>query len=214
MNKNMRPLAALAIVIWLTLLLLPTIASAQVVVPACMPAELGGTGTRSVVDINARGVAAGWWCREPRSVAVTAATWAQLAQPAHAAKLVSVATQPDRAAAATAMWQNSAQPLTAVPVGLYEPLLARLPASAPPPIVERWVVPKASASANPPGTRPTYRLAPTPTAGAGQLVADGGRVAEGAPCDLALARHTQSLQTFGSVLGQAAKLALCSKVAP
>jgi hypothetical protein len=213
-NKNMRPLAVLAVVIWLALLLLPMIALAQVKVPPCMPAEIGGAGTRSLIDLNARGAAAGWWCREPRAVVVAAATWAKLAQPDHAASLVSAAAQPDRAAAISAMWQASAQPLTAVPVDLYAPLLARLAATAPPPVVERWAVPKASISASPPGTRPTYRLAPTPTLGAGELIADGGRVAEGAPCDLALARHAQGLQTFGSVLGQAAKLALCAKAAP
>lgn len=183
-------------------LLVATAAGAQPQAWPCQPIELGGTGSRSVIEVNRHGVAAGWWCGE-RAVRI-AATWQAMQGPL-GADLVSAAVRPDRNAAAADLWARHATTPEGALIEVWEPLLPRLAAAKPAPAPERWAVPKAAATANPPGTRPTYRLA------AGALQADGGRVAEGAPCDMA-ARHTQGAQVFGSVLGQAAKLALCVKV--
>jgi len=170
---------------------------------ACAPADLkGGTGTVAEVEVNAHGLAAGWWCPGVGAPRLVAVTWGKLvANPALAKAVLDLrfAANPGNAIVVLERAFRDT-PLPALKL-VWGPLEPRMAASRP--AAEVWVVAPATASANPPGTRPTYRYTPPAT-----VVLDGGRAEQGAPCNCALARYA-SPQVYCSVQGSATKVAVC-----
>lgn len=76
---------------------------------------------------------------------------------------------------------------------------------------ETWVVAKASSTASPPGTRPTYTYTPPATVGGfPTLKLDGQRINEGSPCNCALTKYND----YCSVGGVQSRVAVCAKTQP
>lgn len=169
----------------------------------CAPADLkGGTGTAAEIEVNAKGLAAGWWCpgaSVPRMVAIT---WSKLAtNPAIAHAVIELRFAANPGNAIVVLEREFRDTAWADLKAVWGPLEPRMAASKP--AAEVWAVAPAIASANPPGTRPTYRYTAPAT-----IKLDGGRVPQGAPCDCALARYA-SPQVYCSVQGSATQVAVC-----
>jgi hypothetical protein len=169
----------------------------------CAPADLkGGTGTVAEVEVNTKGIAAGWWCPGATAPRMVAVTWTKLVStPALAKAVLELRFAANPGNAIVVLEREFRDTPWAELQAVWGPLEPRMAASKP--AAEAWVVAPAIASANPPGTRPTYTYTAPAT-----IRLDGGRVAQGAPCDCALARY-QSPQVYCSVQGSATKVAVC-----
>lgn len=80
-------------------------ASSTIPTPAEFPAQIGGTGTRALIDFNAKGVAVGWWVAKVGSVRLYlyGATWEHLAKnPGLVARLLLLVANPSPSSATVA----------------------------------------------------------------------------------------------------------------
>jgi hypothetical protein len=160
-------------------------AAAGIPLPGNLPAQIGGSGTRAVIDLNAKGAAIGWWVPKVGRVDLYlyAVTWAHLvANPGLAARLLLLAAMPSRDSAAVAAIGAAYAPTLHIldMCDVWAPLVAALNASKPAPLdpaapPSAYVV-TASAS----GTRAAYAV----VGGKRSTLASGIAVA-GQPCDCA-----------------------------
>lgn len=110
-------------------------------VPASLPSQIGGTGTKAIIDFNIKGVAIGWWVPKVGFVDLhlKAVTWSHLAaNPGLAARLLMLAIAPgaDSAAVAAigAAYPNTLHIMDMCDV--WNPLVAELNTSKPAPLPE------------------------------------------------------------------------------
>lgn len=113
--------------------------AAGVPTPVELPAQIGGSGTKAIIDFNAKGVAIGWWVPKVGKVDLhlRAVTWQHLlANPGLAARLVLLAASPSpnsaTVAAIGAAYPNTLHILDMCDV--WNPLVAELNASKPAPL--------------------------------------------------------------------------------
>lgn len=158
---------------------------------ACLPADLGGAGTRIVVSTNDAGVAVGWWCpgiTDPK-LSLYAARWSAITRDLYG-RIAAVGASSDKLAAIEQVRAASATTPLSELSDVWQQLRIDLVETRPPP--SRWVVAPANANASPAGTRPTYTLTGT------TLMATGRRVSQGSAADCT--RHfAQGASTYCQV---------------
>lgn len=107
---------------------------------ADMPQQLGGQGTRAVISVSVKGVAAGWWVRRPADkvdLYLYAVTWPYLlANPDLLARVAALGVAPGGSSAtAAAIGANSEPTLNIMDMcDVWGPLVVDLNASYPPPL--------------------------------------------------------------------------------
>lgn len=195
-------------------------AAAGIPTPASLPAQIGGTGTRAVIDLNAKGVAIGWWLPQVGSVKLYlyAVTWSHLAaNPGLAARLVLLAAAPSRDSATVAAIGTAYAPTLHIMdmCDVWSPLVATLNASKPAPLDPNTPPPWVATHAVKPNpsaadlTRPVLALAADGTLGAKVL----GRAQPGTDCDTRLpTRPSLGTDLYATPVGRASgEVALCAK---
>jgi hypothetical protein len=166
----------------------------------CAPADLKGTGTVAVTELNKVGVAVGWWCPNATRPKLYAVRWNAANQELHAA-LDSLRTSTDPATAISAMANASGSVPISTLRDVWGPMEARLMASRPPTAL--WVVALAPSNASPAGTRPTF-----PWVGGVRGTISNGRITQGTPCDPTVGRMEGSTAYYG-VNGRPDLVAVC-----
>lgn len=114
-------------------------AAAGIPAPASLPAQIGGSGTKAAIDLNAKGAAVGWWVPQVGSVKLYlyAVTWTHLASnPGLAARLLLLAAAPNRDSATVAAIGVAYAPTLHVldMCDVWSPLVPALNASKPAPL--------------------------------------------------------------------------------
>lgn len=114
-------------------------AAAGIPTPASLPAQIGGSGTKAVIDLNAKGAAIGWWVPQVGSVKLYlyGVTWEHLAKnPGLAARLLLLAAAPNRDSATVAAIGAAYAPTLHVldMCDVWAPLVAQLNANRPAPL--------------------------------------------------------------------------------
>lgn len=171
----------------------------------CLPDVLGGTGKGYGTRASASGVVAWLWCPDGAGWGLR---W--FAAPVDrigrlAGGLPAALASSDRSTALLQLGDDAAGDLdlaTAEMKALWCPHWSAMMAGRPATV--RWVVAPALSTANPPGTRPTYRYV-APAA----IAVDGLRIAQGEPCNCALTRYASGSTVYCSVAGVAARVAVC-----
>lgn len=154
--------------------------------PAELPAQIGGTGTRALVDLNTKGVAIGWWVPKVGVVHLhlQAVTWRHLIDnPGLAARLLLLAAAPTRDSATVAAIGAAYPPTLNIRdmCDVWAPLVAPLNASkpaplSPPPALSPYVVTAAGTAT----VRPAY-----PVINGKRSTLAAGSAVPGQPCDCA-----------------------------
>lgn len=172
----------------------------------CLPDAIGGTGKGYNLRVSSAGVVPWVWCPSGTSWALRwgALTWEDAAPIAAGLPAALLAADKRKAIADLAfphMGRDIADPALKT---LWCPHWQAMRDSMP--RADVWVVANATASANPPGTRPTYRYTAPST-----IAIDGGRVAQGAACNCSITRYVVGSSTYCSVLNITNKVAVCVK---
>lgn len=172
----------------------------------CIPDTLGGTGKGYGLRVSAAGVVPWVWCPSGTGWALRwgALTWADAAPLAAELPAALMATDKRAAVAALGDAYMTRNIDDADLKALWCPHWAAMKASKP--AAEVWIVANAISSANPPGTRPTYRYTAPAT-----IALDGGRVAQGEACNCGGVRYAVGTSTYCSVLNITNKVAVCVK---
>lgn len=154
-------------VLAVVLLFLAPLVRAQ---PACLPSDLGGTGSAAAITVNAKGQAAGWWCPDG-SKWIAAVRWSEMTD-AIGAALAALHTSSDKRAAVDALVALRGTQMGDL-ADVWAPIAERM--RTPPPM-RRWQVKPNGTAA----TRPAYPL----TDGV-RGTREVRRAPVGAPCDTA-----------------------------
>jgi hypothetical protein len=116
-------------------------AATWIPLPANLPAQIGGGGTKAVIDLNTKGATIGWWVPKVGAVHLYlyAVTWSHLAaNPGLAARLVLLAALPSRDSATVAAIGAAYAPTLHIldMCDVWAPLVTPLNASKPAPLPE------------------------------------------------------------------------------
>jgi len=170
---------------------------------ACTPAEIGGTGTRSVIELNTTGGAAAWWCPGPfkPSLALYAVRWDALTDPLRA-DLAALPAAADHLVAIERMRAaHVTMPLASDalrPVWL--PARDRIAAARPHDPV--WIVARNGTYA----TRPAYALIAEHT-----LSTTTARATVGASCGCRRLHYIDRSTTYCGIDGESQLVAVCTR---
>lgn len=174
--------------------------------PSSLPAQIGGAGTRALIDVNAKGVAIGWWL--PRvgrvDLYLYAVTWSHLlSNPGLSARLILLAASPSRDSATVAAIGAAYAPTLHIldMCDVWAPLVAPLNASKPAPL-----------DPAPPAAEWKARGGTIFKVAGGKITqATARRATNGAACD-GITKATVGLTVFQSLVGGPAdEVTGCSK---
>jgi len=181
--------------------LLPFAAQAQ-----CAPAELAGSGTRAVLEVNAAGTAAAWWCpgRFEPAFALYAVRWDAMTDPLRA-DLAALSSARDQTVAGIDRMRatHATAPLDSDALRpVWAPARERILASRP--LDPVWLVAKNGTTM----TRPTYLV----TNGVRGTTAASTRASVGATCGCVRLRVIEGATVYCGVDGTSQLVAVCTRL--
>jgi len=185
--------------------LLPFAAQAQ-----CAPAELAGSGTRAVLEVNATGTAAAWWCpgRFEPALALYAVRWDAMTDPLRA-DLAALSSARDQTVAGIDRMRatHATAPLASDALRpVWEQARERIQVSRP--TNPLWLVAK-NGTCGPGSTlgcsRPTYLV----TNGVRGTTATSTRATVGASCGCVRLRVLEGTTVYCGVDGESELVAVC-----
>lgn len=174
--------------------------------PPGVPPQLGGTCTLAVIETNAIGGAAAYWCPQPAPLpphlSIDAVRWSEVT-PAMLVDFAQLGLPGDNAERIRAMRAKYQTANVADMCDVWGPARLRINAAMPAPQV--WVVPPNPSAAD--KSRPAYAVNADGTRGK----ADGKRAAAGSVCALAVRKIVEGSSTYGAYgpANSAASVALC-----
>ena len=184
----------------------PDLAVPAAVRPAGLPQQLGGQCTLGVIEANANGAAAAYWCAHPAPAPATlylyAVRWSAIT-PAMLADYAQLGLPGDNAERIRAMQAKYQTANVADMCDVWGPAIARINAAMPAPIAGVWTTPAA-------GTFTLY------TAAGGRLtgIVAGRQATPGAACDCTTPVLSGSSTYCALANAAATEVTLCRKAAP